>query len=285
MSPGFSIIAPCAPSSSAVPTGRTGRKKPRPLAGGVVRVEALPLNQRARPPGAPPLRVLLVALLIRPASLISGISRHASSASRLVRPPRRDIASIARSLLERFSSLIVDFGSLMGRFNSLFAEVGNLRTHVQDINYLPQRSPPPAGAEPAISVFLPVDQGSGPKAAHPAVSPFFVLGTIELSRCGDACRAKRTDILRLRKQQFLIDFKRAGAHRTGGVAAGDVRGRTPSIPRRPFAYTGRRRFADCLGKSVRTARRYEPAAGPGMDDVKAKTPDRPRQRRSIAAHA
>jgi len=35
---------------------------------------------------------------------------------------------VARCLLGRFNSLIVNFGSLISRFNSLFGEVGNLHT-------------------------------------------------------------------------------------------------------------------------------------------------------------
>src|ERR1700758_1909450 len=88
---GCSIIVLCAPSLSAVPTGRTGREKPRPLADGVVRVEPLPLVQRTRPPGAPPLRVLVVvATRIRQPSLMPEISRatplHVKAGVRFAKP-------------------------------------------------------------------------------------------------------------------------------------------------------------------------------------------------------
>src|SRR6516164_4301047 len=180
-----SLIAPYAPSSSAVQTGQAGHKKPRPVAGGVVRVEALQLDQRAQPPGAPPSRVLVVVTTrIRSVALMSRISRPSASASSRVRDPTPRPRAVARCLPGRFKSLIADLSSLIGRFNSLFAAVGNLHFSVRNIDSLAGRLRPPDGAERAISVFLPINQGTGPQATYPAVSPLFVLGTIELGRCG-----------------------------------------------------------------------------------------------------
>src|SRR5207245_10704284 len=72
----------CAPSLVSSGTGRNGHEKTPSVAGGVHRVRALRLNQRARPPGTPLGVVVVAVTAIRSMPLISPISRAARAASR-----------------------------------------------------------------------------------------------------------------------------------------------------------------------------------------------------------
>src|SRR5215472_1354607 len=118
---GCSLIAPYAPSSSAVQTGRTGRKKPRPF------------GRRGRS-GRGSAAESARATSRRPAIAGAG-SRHCEdpagcshvlniATQRLhVKPGARPDApdrAVAPSLPARFNSLIAGFASLLGRINSLF---------------------------------------------------------------------------------------------------------------------------------------------------------------------
>jgi hypothetical protein len=86
---------PRAPSINAgTRTGRMVAKKPRPGAGGVVRVRALLLDQRAQPPDTPPRGVVVVVTVIRSRSLpssrnIAKPTAQRQGASPKVARPRR----------------------------------------------------------------------------------------------------------------------------------------------------------------------------------------------------
>src|SRR5271154_5602423 len=56
-------------------------KKPRPIAGGVVQVQAMPLDQRTQLPDTPPRGVVVVVMVMRPLDPIVEISRYSDAAS------------------------------------------------------------------------------------------------------------------------------------------------------------------------------------------------------------
>src|SRR5919198_5971386 len=60
--------------------GENGHEKTPSVAGGVPRVRSMRLNQRARPPGTPPVGVVVV-VTVRPIPLMPGISRPSRAPS------------------------------------------------------------------------------------------------------------------------------------------------------------------------------------------------------------
>src|SRR5271156_5410790 len=56
-------------------------KKPRPIAGGVVQVQAMPLDQRTQLPDTPPRGVVVVVMVMRPLDPIIEISPYTDAAS------------------------------------------------------------------------------------------------------------------------------------------------------------------------------------------------------------
>src|SRR5436190_1330598 len=73
---------PCAPYMVPFGRGGNGHEKTPSVAGGVRRVRAMRLNQRARPPGTPPAGVVVVVVTVRPIPLMPGISRAGGAPSR-----------------------------------------------------------------------------------------------------------------------------------------------------------------------------------------------------------
>src|SRR4051812_26413628 len=61
----FSLTAPYAPSLAPFGRGGMVTKKPRPSSGGVPLVQALLLDQRARPPDTPPCGMVVVVMPVR----------------------------------------------------------------------------------------------------------------------------------------------------------------------------------------------------------------------------
>src|SRR5271170_1373378 len=93
---GSSLIALCSLDQHGRP-GRMVTKKPRPIAGGVVRVQALPLDQRTQLPDTPPRGVVVVVMVMRPLDPMIQISPHTDAASSRLAQGCGSLASVGHA--------------------------------------------------------------------------------------------------------------------------------------------------------------------------------------------